>query len=254
MKALLKNLIVGTALEPLARKVYAAFATEDKGSLYDIQTLEIMKRVLQEGSNCVDVGCHQGSILKEMLHFAPKGTHYAFEPLPAMNKILQEEFGSLANVHLYDCALSNTAGTTSFQYVVSNPAYSGMRRRKYGRPQEQIQEITVKTALLDCIIPKHIPIRFIKIDVEGAELQVLEGAVETIKNSQPIIVFEHGLGAADYYGTHPEDVYDLLAIQCGLRLFIMEEWLKSNDIASLSRNAFCEQFSSGSNFYFMAAP
>jgi FkbM family methyltransferase len=251
MKDLLKNLIIGTALEPMARKVHAVFATQDK---YDIQTSEIMKRVLRKDSNCVDVGCHKGSILKEMLHFSPKGTHYAFEPLPEMNKTLQETFRSTANVHLYDYALSDTAGTTSFQHVVSNPAYSGIRQREYERSHEEIQEITVKTELLDSIIPNHVPIQFIKIDVEGAELQVFRGAVETIKHNQPIIVFEHGLGAADYYGTRPEDVYDLLTTQCGLRLFIMEEWLKSNGSEYLSRDAFCQEFLSGNNFYFMAAP
>ena len=264
MKDRLKQMIIGTALEPLARKVHAAFTperavsnvsnVEDKNRLYDIQTLEIMKHVLQEDSNCVDVGCHQGSILREMLRFAPQGTHFAFEPLPGMYGGLREVFGSLANLHLYDYALSDIAGTTSFQHVVSNPGYSGFRRRKYDRPHEQVQEIVVKTNLLDSVVPEHTPIRFIKVDVEGAELQVFKGAVKTIRNSRPVIVFEHGLGAADYYGTHPEDIYDLLAGQCGLRLFLMAEWLENNGEASLSREAFCEQFASGSTYYFMAAP
>ena len=228
-------------------------AVEDKNRLYDIQTLAVMKRVLQIDSNCVDVGCHQGSILREMLRFAPKGTYFAFEPLPEMYQGLLESFGSLANIHLYDYALSDTAGTTSFQYVVSNPGYSGFRQRRYDRPHEQIQQITVKTNMLDNLVPKHISIQFIKVDVEGAELEVFKGAIETIKRSRPIIVFEHGLGAADYYGTTPESIYDLLAIQCGLKLFLMAEWLESNGGVSLNRKAFCEQFSSG-NYYFMAAP
>ena len=83
---------------------------------------------------------------------------------------------------------------------------------------------------------------------------MFKGAIQTIKNSRPIIVFEHGLGAADYYGTSPENIYDLLAVQCSLKLFLMGEWLESNGRASLSRQAFCEQFSSGNNYYFMAAP
>jgi FkbM family methyltransferase len=189
-----------------------------------------------------------------MLRFAPKGTHFAFEPLPVMYQSLIESFGNLANLHIYDYAASDTAGTTSFQHVISSPAYSGFRQRKYDRPHELIQEIAVKTNLLDNVIPKYIPIRFIKVDVEGAELQVFKGAIETIKNSLPTIVFEHGLGAADCYGTSPENIYDLLVAQCGLRLFLMAEWLESNGRIFLSREAFCEQFSSGKNYYFMAAP
>ena len=90
--------------------------------------------------------------------------------------------------------------------------------------------------------------------MEGAELQVFRGAIETIKNNRPIIIFEHGLGAADYYGTRPEDIEDLLVGQCGLKLFLMAEWLESNGRTFLNRQAFCEQFSRGKNFYFMAAP
>ena len=219
MKKLLRQIIVGTSLEPLARKVQAAFTRErsaahisnleEKNRLYDMQTIAIMKRSLREDSNCVDVGCCQGSILREILRFAPKGTHFAFEPLPGMYQGLREAFGSLTSLHLDDYALSDTTGTTTFQHVVNNRAYSGLRQRRYDRPHEQIEEIVVKTNLLDNLIPKHIAIQFIKVDVEGAELQVFKGAIETIKNSRPIIVFEHGLGAADYYGTSPENVYDL---------------------------------------------
>ena len=228
-------------------------AAEDNNRQYDIQTLAVMKRVLRNDSNCVDVGCHQGSILREMLRLAPEGTYFAFEPLPGMYQGLLESFGGFADIHLYDCALSDTEGTTSFQHVVSNPGYSGFRQRRYDRPNEQIQQITVRTNLLDNLVPKHVSIRFIKVDVEGAELEVFKGALATITRCRPIIVFEHGLGAADYYGTTPGDVYDLLAVQCGLRLFLMAGWLESNGTASLDREAFCEQFARG-NYYFMAAP
>ena len=252
MNNLLKKMVVGTFIEPLARKVHSLFK-EDKNRLYDIQTIEVMKRVLKKDSNGVDVGCHQGSILREILSFAPKGAHFAFEPLPEMYQGLLESFGSVQGLRIYDCALSDTTGTTSFQHVISNPGYSGIRKRRYDRPHEQIQEISVKIELLDNIIPRNIPIHFVKVDVEGAELQVFRGGIETIRNSRPVIVFEHGLGAADYYGTSPESIYDLLTSQCDLRLFLMTHWIESNGANSLSREAFCKQFYSAKNYYFMAA-
>ncbi len=64
---------------------------------------------------------------------------------------------------------------------------------------------------LDEMIPTDQTIDFIEIDVEGAELQVLQGGVETIRGFQPTIVFEHGIGAAGHYGTKPEQVFELLA-------------------------------------------
>lgn len=262
MKDRLRNLLLGTPFEPLARKVHATLTGSrdasdatgvDKNRMYDRQTSEVMRRVLREETHCVDVGCHRGSILQEMLRFSPRGQHFAFEPLPGMYADLRKAFGGRANVHLHECALSDVAGTTSFQHVVSNPAYSGLRRRRYDRPHEQLQEIQVRTERLDAIVPADTRIGFIKIDVEGGELQVLRGAARTIRTSRPVIVFEHGLGGADYYGTHPGDVHDLLAGECGLRLFVMADWLAGPGTASLSRQAFCEQFSSGSQYYFMAA-
>jgi FkbM family methyltransferase len=264
MKDTLKKMMFGTSLAQLARNLPDVLKRSrasgvcvdaaDANLLYDIQTIQVMERVLQNDSNCIDVGCHQGSILREMLRISPNGTHYAFEPLPTMYKGLQDSFGTNPNVRVYDCALSDTEGESSFQYVVSNPGYSGLRKRAYDRPDEEIQEIAVKTNLLDNVLPRHIPVKFIKIDVEGAELQVLKGAIETLRDSRPIVVFEHGLGAADCYGTSPENMYDLLAGRCGLELFLMAAWLESNGSDSLSRDAFCDQFSSGSNYYFMAAP
>src|SRR5690606_23667035 len=101
---------------------------------------------------------------------------------------------------------------------------SGLIKRRYDRPNEEDCNITVKTDLLDRIIPVDMPIDLIKIDVEGGELLVLEGAKETIKRSKPVIIFEHGLGASDYYGAPPEQVFRLLD-GCGLKINTMERWL-----------------------------
>jgi hypothetical protein len=98
-------------------------------------------------------------------------------------------------------------------------------------------------------VPAATPIHFIKIDVEGGELQVLKGGAETIRRNRPVIVFEHGLGAADCYGTQPEDVYELLSF-CGLRISTMERWLHNQ--VSFSRDEFVGQFREHLNFYFIA--
>ena len=225
----------------------------DQNQLYDIQTIEVMRRVLVHDSNAIDVGCHSGSMLSEILKIAPDGQHFAFEPLPNMFAHLQTDFGANRHVSLHNLALSENSGSVTFQHVVTNPGYSGLRKRRYDRDNEQVVEIHVQTARLDDIILRDVDIRFIKIDVEGAELGVLGGAVDTIRRCKPVIVFEHGLGAADYYGTTPEDVFDLLVLGCGLRCCTMEHWLANAGNKYLERTAFCDEFRSGRNYYFMAA-
>jgi len=182
-----------------------------------------------------------------MLRFAPNGTHFAFEP---RIQAYQELVGSFPTVNLYNLALSDTKGEASFHHVISSPDYSGFRRREYARRHETIEVVKVKTNLLDNIIPENLPVHFIKIDVEGAELQVLRGAVNTIRVNRPMIVFEYGLGASDYYCTTPEEVYDLLAAQCNLRISLMESWLKGGN--PLSQKEFANQYYRRTNYMFVA--
>ncbi len=251
MKALIKKMVIGSFIEPVAREVYAR-VTGNKGFFYDRQTMLVMQKVLHANSNCVDVGCHEGVLLKEMLRFAPQGWHFAFEPIPGLCQGLREAFGQLPKVKVYEAALSDTTGSTTFQHVLSDPAYSGMRRRRYAQANPVIEEITVQKQTLDAIIPSDIPVHFIKIDVEGAELSVLKGAVQTILKNRPVIVFESGLGASECYGTGPDDVYDFLVTTCGLRMFLMADWLGSEGKKSLSLEDFRQQWDSNTNYYFMA--
>jgi FkbM family methyltransferase len=252
MKKLLKKIIIGSPFETTARRFYAWYKGDYISSLnqiYDRQTISVMKRYLKKNYNCIDIGCHKGRILRYMIKFAPNGIHYAFEPLPMLYR---ELINSYHNVKIYELALSDTVGETSFQYVVSNPGYSGLRKRMYERPEEHIEEIRVMTDILDNIIPYDLNVHFIKIDVEGAELQVLRGSIMTIKNNMPIIVFEHGAGGANYYGTTPDDVYDLLTKECDLRISLMNNWLRNEN--SLSRQEFIDQFYQHINYYFIAHP
>jgi len=77
----------------------------------------------------------------------------------------------------------------------------------------------VRTERLDDALPDGYVPRFMKVDVEGAEQLVFEGALESLRRHRPTLFFEHGQGASDYYGTRPADVYRLLVEEAGLRIF-----------------------------------
>jgi FkbM family methyltransferase len=247
----LEQLVLRTPLADPARWLYRRIyplSPEEKNSRYDAETLAVMQRILKGDSNCVDIGAHEGSILRLMLEGAPKGQHFAFEPLPDFAERLRALF---PQVRIFELALSDTAGQVSFYRVVTNPGYSGLRRRDYPSQLEEIHVITVQTERLDNLIPDDLAVAFIKIDVEGAEMQVLRGAAGVIKRCRPFIVFEHGLGAADHYGTTPAEVYDFLS-QCGLRVTLMRRWLRSK--SPFSRASFIEHYELGRDFYYLAYP
>jgi len=234
-------------IKRLLKKIPVAIT---KNQQYDRQTRRVIERVCGSHSNCVDVGCHKGEVLDILLKFAPLGTHFCFEPLPDLFESLKRKYPP--NCQIFDIGLSNRKGTTAFNYVLTNPSYSGFKKRKYDKAGEQETTIRVKTERLDTILPEKVKINFIKIDVEGAELEVLQGAVKTIRSSRPVIVFEHGLGAADCYGTTPRQVYDLLHSDCNMLLSTMKKWL--NDEAPLSKEKFVQHFEEGLDYYFIAYP
>jgi FkbM family methyltransferase len=222
-----------------------------KNQQYDSQTQKILRRHCSPYSNCIDIGCHKGEVLDWILAAAPQGVHYGFEPLPDLYADLCNRYAEKQNCSFSDIALSDKAGEATFNYVISNPAYSGLQKRNYDKPNEQDKTITVKTATLDSVLPADYTVHFIKIDVEGGELQVLRGAVETLRRCQPIVVFEHGLGAADCYGTKPADVWQLFA-DCNMSVSLMNNWLK--DLPALALAEFEQQFEQAKNYYFIAYP
>ena len=214
-----------------------------KSKYYDLQTFEVMKKILRPYSVCVDVGCHQGKILEEMQRLS-HASHYAFEPLPHLNNHIREHF---TNIRLFDCALSDTTGEAEFVYVKNAPAYSGLRERTYDRPDPEIEKITVNVRTLDDIVNE--PIAFIKIDVEGAEYNVMKGAVETIRKYQPVIVFEAGEKSSGHYNVTPDMIYDLIK-SFGYHLSTMDRWLRGQ--AGFDKEEFIDTYKT--EYYFIGYP
>lgn len=221
-----------------------------KNHAYDIQAKKIIDKVVASTSCCIDVGCHEGEFLDMFLEKAPTIAHYGFEPLPDFYQSLKRTYGKRCQI--FNTALSDTKGESTFNYVISNPAYSGLQKRKYDKTNEKDTTITVQTNLLDNLIENTTKIDFIKIDVEGGEYQVLKGAQQTIKSNQPHIIFEHGLGAADIYGTTPEMIFDLLVGNCGLNISTMKAWIKERK--GFSKERFCRHFYENLDYYFIAFP
>lgn len=218
---------------------------------YDILTKKILSKHCAVGSNCVDVGCHKGEILDIFLQIAPKGEHFAFEPIPSLFENLIKKYAHLKKCHIYNYAISNSEGQTSFNHVLSNPAYSGIKKRNYDRREEKDETITVSKKRLDDIIPQDLKIDFIKIDVEGGDLYVMLGAKNLIKRSKPLIVFEFGIGGSDIYKASPETVYEF-AEEVGYKISLLDCFIKNKPALSLVD--FREQFEKKTNYYFIAHP
>lgn len=187
-------------------------ARRDRGDMRRLERL--IEAELPEDADCVDVGAHVGAVLEAMVRACPGGKHVAYEPLPHLHADLVQRF---PDVEVRPTALWDRSGESAFVHVVGAPGYSGLRERSYPGPQ-QLERLTVRTETLDTSLPKGCTPAFIKIDVEGAEGQVIEGGMETICRYRPLVFFEHGR-AAWAYGTRATHLFELLCGRAGLEIF-----------------------------------
>ena len=231
---------------PVGRsEFFAAFDSVTRRDLHDTIAMNaVIAAVLRHDSSAIDVGANQGSVLSEMVRHAPKGHHIAFEPIPELADSLKREFPA---ADIRQSALSDSAGTAQFSHVTGAPAYSGLRlRRDLPDGSGTVQSLTVRIDRLDDVLPENFSPSLIKIDVEGAELGVLSGAVKTLADSRPVVIFEHGAGGADLYGTASTEVWDLFD-GCGFRI------LSVTGEGPYSRAAFAALFTAP-QWNYMAVP
>jgi FkbM family methyltransferase len=175
---------------------------------------------LPHTANCIDIGAHKGEVLAQMVQAAPQGQHIAYEPLPHLHSDLAARY---PQVEVRRAALSNRSGSATFLHVRDAEGWSGLRYRPLPDGMvTDIAEIPVQLEVLDDVLsPDYAPV-LIKIDVEGAEQQVLEGALRTLKDHKPLVIFEHGYGAADAYGTTPDHIYDIFINKAGMKISRLE--------------------------------
>ncbi len=138
----------------------------------------------------VDVGANVGKYTVKLGNqLKNKGTVIAVEPEPVNFKALQKnvKLNNLENVFLENVACSDSNGFAEF-YIDVMGNYGGA----HSLIKKTKNKIKVKTRRLDHIIDKlkMENIDLIKIDVEGAEANVLKGASNVLKKYHPKIIFE----------------------------------------------------------------
>jgi hypothetical protein len=120
-----------------------------------------------------------------------------------------------------DCrrkALGAAAEVAEFCHFRRLEGWSGLRRQPGISDSEGDPEfITVEVSTLDAELPDLTP-RVIKVDVEGAELAVLQGGLALLRRARPLLIFEHERTPAELYGASSGALWDLLA-ELGYEVF-----------------------------------
>jgi FkbM family methyltransferase len=174
----------------------------------EIAIRALLLAALRDGADYVDVGANLGQVLAEAVRVSPHGAHVAFEPIPRVAAELAQRFPSV------DCrrlAVGASSGEAEFCHFRKLDGWSGLRRSpEISDERGDPEYITVAISTLDAELDGRDP-RVVKIDVEGAELEVLQGGRVLLERARPLVIFEHVAAAAALYGSRSEEVWDLFA-------------------------------------------
>lgn len=149
-----------------------------------------------------DVGAHVGYITLALAHHTNSGGKvFAFEPVPGNVELLRKltVLNKLEErVKVFPLALGNNTGEQRFVMWGSSMMHL-LEAALHGQDTRGCPSILVEGATLDSFVfeLKNPPPHLIKIDVEGAEALVLDGASRLLPTFSPSIIIEiHGLGNA----------------------------------------------------------
>ena len=147
---------------------------------------DLLPFLVSRERTAVDIGANKGGYTRELLKFA--AAVHAFEPRPALLPWLQRIRSSRLTVHSFavgsydgDATLHvpiNKRGVTSNQLASLTPPREGGEHLKLSCPVRRMDSLDLGD------------VGFIKIDVEGHESQVIEGASELIARSRPVMLIE----------------------------------------------------------------
>ncbi|MFL5823198.1 MAG: FkbM family methyltransferase [Solirubrobacteraceae bacterium] len=180
-----------------------------------------MTSVLRVDSCCIDVGANEGQEVRDMVRIAPDGRHIAFEPLREQAERVAALFPM---VDVRNVALGDRNGLAEFMQRPQS-GLSSLETVPRGEDPEtwrgpihdNATRVTVQVRRLDDEIePGFVP-ALLKVDVEGTEHAVLDGARETLSRHRPVVAIEHSIGAT-HHGHEAGGIHEILTA-CGLRIF-----------------------------------
>ena len=147
---------------------------------------------LKEGDVCIDCGANQG-LFTDVITFQ-KGVCHSFEPNPILYPLLKRKFSSNPDVILNFAAVSNANGAIDFilsenlnehflEYIEGGSISQDIRyaEEQKGRPVHycKVNQVRLTDYIQDNIFSKNKDVYILKLDVEGAEFDIVEDLIES---------------------------------------------------------------------------
>jgi FkbM family methyltransferase len=174
----------------LSRQIYIA-------GCIDPNEFAFLDRYLQPGMTFFDAGANEGVYtVFAAQRVGSGGTVWAFEPSRREFERLRSNLDlnglDLPNVRLFPFALADRSGRTELTIAEDQHAGQNTLGKFAYETVAAVEKHMVDVRRLDDLVAEQPPARIdvVKLDVEGAELLVLQGAVSTLERYRPIVLFE----------------------------------------------------------------
>lgn len=192
-------------LLPAASDIYI---TGGKTHDSEIRLAKFLIKHLGPGQTFVDIGAHFGYFTLLAAHLVGQnGKVFSIEASRNTYKLLENNTSGMAHIKVMHHAVSDIdEEVTFYEFPVLYSEYNTMDIEKYKNESWlknhmpdiiEVQAVKIDTLFEDY----HIQPDYIKIDVEGAEIQAIKGGSKTWANTSPVVVMEYlsGSGAGDSY-------------------------------------------------------
>lgn len=169
-----------------------------------------------------DIGANAGLMsIEAAVALGDSITVHAFEPLPTLARAIRVSaaLNGRKNIRVHQVLLSDRPGETTL-YVPSHSIHASIVPRERRSMAVRCRGDTIDNLVAGGHLP---PPSVIKIDVEGAELRVFQGARDTIKRYAPVIYFECDENALRF-GYSPRELCTLLRDLAGYDFWLLDEY------------------------------
>jgi len=160
---------------------------------YELPTIRFLRSVLRPGAICLDVGAQMGYLTLAMATSADRRTVvHSFEPEQNNAARFREnvELNDLNNVTLHQTAVSTVDG--ALKLYLSNDRNAGTHSTVFIESNVSTEFVEIPSVRLETFANADSlqSIDLIKIDVEGAEIDVINGAVSVLERYKPLVITE----------------------------------------------------------------
>ena len=164
----------------------------------DETEINLVKKLIKPGTDSIDIGVYRGVYSYEMSKYSKKV--HSFEPNPIIFAYINKNLKKfINNIELYNCALSNQSKIINLKVPIRNAEVSKENFEEYYQMGlatiheennfKNFENFQIETKTIDEMFFSD-QISFIKIDVEGHELSVIDGAKKLIKKDKPALLVE----------------------------------------------------------------